>query len=304
MYGFIRRITFVSKTGQIGRYTIETQILNSKKMKKINVLIGCMFAFISSQAQQVTGSWSGSMDLHGKDISVVFHVTHQNQKLSATMDSPSQNVFGFSTTSTELKDSILTIRMDEANMQYQGRIMKNGSMNGIFTQMGKKYLLNLTQNGKLPIAKVTKSEKDRMKPYAYSYCIDTVSINSNFRAMLSEPIKSGKTAAIIIDCKVSTENDFSENSTLSKLIDHLSSKGFTVVCSIDNNCDTNAAVAYLKTLNKVNQKKIAVLTETLNEMVATFGSNSKTISLDKRVNVVGSEPAVFNQLTNWLLRVV
>jgi len=266
-------------------------------MKRINVLIGCMFALIFVQAQQVTGSWSGYMDLHGKEISVVFHVTQQNQNLLATMDSPSQNVYGFSTTSTEFKDSVLTIRMDEANMQYQGRIMKNGSMNGIFTQMGKMYSLNLTQNGKLPLAKATKSDKDRMKPYSYSYYLDTVSINSSFRAILSEPVKAGKTAAIVIDCKNSTNNDFSHNSSLNCLIDHLTSKGFTVVCSINNNCDTNAAVAYLKTLNKVNQKKISVLTVTPNEMVATMVRNSKTIILSKSDN----QQNVFNQLTKWLL---
>lgn len=273
-------------------------------MKKINVLIGCMFAFIFSQAQQVTGSWSGSMDLHGKEISVVFHVTHQNQQLSATMDSPSQNVFGLSTTKTELKDSVLTIRMDEANMHYQGRIMKDGTMKGVFTQMGKLYSLNLTQNGKLPLAITTKCDMDRMKPYAYSYYIDTVAINSSFKAVLSQPVKTGKTAAIIIDCKISTNKDFSENSTLSSMIDHLTSKGFTVVCSIDKNCDKDAAISYLKTLKSVNQNKISVLTVTNNEMTATFGSNSKTISMDKNANVEGSEQVVFKQLANWLLRVV
>jgi len=268
-------------------------------MKKINVLIGCMFAFMFSQAQQLTGSWSGNMDLHGKEISVVFHVTHQNQKLIATMDSPSQKVYGFSTSSTELKDSVLTIYMNEANMQYQGRIMKDGTMKGIFTQMGKMYSLNLIHEGRSHISETINNDKSRIKSYAYSYHIDTVSINDKFNVLYTEPLKSGKTAAIIIDCKDFNKNDLSKNSNLNNIIDQLTSKGITVICPLKSSFDKNATIAYLKTCNKVNQKKISVLTITQNEMVASIGNNSKTI----KINNSNNQNNEINQIANWLLQI-
>lgn len=110
------------------------------------------------------------------------------------------------------------------------------------------------------------------------------------------PLKTGKTPALIIDCKISSDIESSKMSSISNLIDHFTSAGFTVFCSINNNCDTNTAQAYLKTLKTVNQKKISVLTVTPNEMIAKMGDKSKTLLKTDANNKL-------HQLTNWLLRV-
>ena len=157
-------------------------------MKKAILIIGLMLGSFVSQAQNVSGSWSGILHLQGNEIKVVFNLTKNGENYETMMYSPSEKGNGFSTTSTEFKDSILTIRMDKSGLQFQGRLMKHNVIKGVFTQMDAQYPLELT-NPKLTVSKP--AVKMAQKYHAYSYYIEDVTLENNEMANLNFPIKRG-----------------------------------------------------------------------------------------------------------------
>jgi len=272
-------------------------------MKKVFLIIGLLLSLLISHAQNVNGSWSGILQLQAKELNVVFNITKNGDNYITTMDSPSQNVYGFSTTSTEFKDSILTIRMDNANMSYQGRLVAEGRIRGVFTQMGKLYSLDITNNEKNKVKSTAKKSSGNY--HNYSYYVDTVSVDNASNAMITIPVKKGKTPAIIIECEqciTTSETAFNKNNNINQLIDYLTSNGFTVLYSNGEQIDTTAAISYLKTISTVNQNKISILKISDHKMVAKVFSDHKKNMLIKEITNSNNKISAYNQLTNWLLR--
>ncbi len=106
-------------------------------------MLGC----IINHAQSVNGTWSGKLNLNGLEINVVFHVTETEDGFVTTMDYPAQNVYGLSTTSTKFSDSIITIYAEDTDLHFEGRLMKDNTIKGIFTQMDTKHFLELNHAG-------------------------------------------------------------------------------------------------------------------------------------------------------------
>lgn len=272
-------------------------------MKKAILIIGLLLATIFGRSQTICGSWSGTMQLREKVIHVIFNVTKNGEEYTTTMDSPTQKIKGFSTTSTEFKNSILTIRMDHADMSYQGKLMETGIMKGVFTQMGKSYSLDL--KCKSTYAKKPSKYTVPKRYYAYSYYIDSVKVSNDIQAIVTLPIKKSKTSAIILDCESGytfSEDGFNNYQNIQKLIDHLTGNGFTVYFSTNGHCDKAAAISYLNSLKSVNNNKISTLKISEYEMTATLSETSKKFSSINKQNTSVNTTGTINQLTNWLLR--
>jgi len=112
-------------------------------MKKTVLIISLVLCWGMLQAQRVNGTWVGNLDLNGNVIEVIFHVTETANGFVTTMDYPAQNAFGISTTSTAFENAIITILLDDESTHYQGRLMKDNTIRGIFTQMGSEHYLQL-----------------------------------------------------------------------------------------------------------------------------------------------------------------
>ena len=277
-------------------------------MKKLSFTIGLLLAALFAQAQNVCGSWRGAMTLGDRQILVVFNVTKLGDVYSATMDSPSQNVKGISTTSTTFVDSILTINMDGAKIQYQGRLMKSNKLNGIFTQMGKRYALSLTNRSAVSKSSFeTKSVKRISK--AYSYSIDTVFIGNNgsknVNTVVYQPYNKGKAAAVVLVCDLDISNSTKYQKKFSDLSDFLCTNGFIVLCvESANENTTTMASDYLKTYPGVNAKKISVVKFNDSSMTGKCLSTKKSTLLCKEISMVNTEKLqAYNELTNWLFKI-
>ena len=272
-------------------------------MKNAILIIGLMLCCFTSYAQNVCGSWSGVLNLQGKEINVVFDVTHNGENYESKLYSPSQNGNGFSTTSTEFKDSILIIKMEKSGLQFEGRLMKYNVIKGVFTQMEKQYALELT-NPKLVVNKSV--VKTAHKYHAYSYSIGNVAFTNNVFVNLNLPIKSGKVKAVVIVCdydKMSTMDKENYKNNINELSDHLTSNGFAVLYSTA--CfSTESALSYLKTLPEVNNKKISVISISEKGITAMHLNEGKKMTTIKEIKKTGDKIFVFNQLTNWLLLTV
>ncbi len=283
-------------------------------MKKLVFLIGLLLASYLTQAQNVCGYWSGLLTLNDREIIVVFNVTKQGDVYTSTMDSPSQKVKGFSTTSTTFVDSILTISMDNANMHYQGRWLKNNQMKGVFTQMGKLYALDMTNNQINQTINAKKEIKVR-NYYAYSYSFDTVMLVNSFnsektKVVYYQPIKKRKISAVVLMCdskNINVTNNQTYQKELTELAEHLCTNGFAVICINTADADglRNEAINHLKSNSEINANKISIVKFNENNIQGTFTYKKNNKQLYKEISKIKTEKdASFNELTHWLLKIV
>jgi hypothetical protein len=229
-------------------------------MEKIIFSVALLLASLFAQAQNVCGSWLGVVKMGNSEVTVVFNVVQTGDGFQSTMDSPSQNVKGISTTSTTFVDSILTINMDDAQIQYQARLMKNHKLNGIFTQMGKRYALSMTNQSAVSKSTTQKHATNQLSE-AYSYSIDTVCFKKDgqniVKTIVYQPIKKCKSPAVVLVCDLDKDNKNTRKYT-SGLSNELCSNGYVVLCIdfFDENLALQAS-NYLKTCAGVNAKKVS-----------------------------------------------
>jgi alpha-mannosidase len=76
----------------------------------------------------VAGDWGGVLDAAGQRFHLVFHIAEsQDGNLTATTDSIDQGEYGTPVTSTEFKDSKLTITIADQHVVYEGTLSKDGT---------------------------------------------------------------------------------------------------------------------------------------------------------------------------------
>lgn len=115
-------------------------------MKFIGTIFLSLFLFqINAQTDldQAVGNWEGGIQLpDGSSFPIIFHIVKNDDKLSATMDSPSQSAFGLKMDKTEFKDNQITLTMNQVQGNYKGTL-KEGKFEGTWTQAGQSFPLNL-----------------------------------------------------------------------------------------------------------------------------------------------------------------
>lgn len=80
-----------------------------------------IFLFFTSQAQNLTGTWQGTLDVQGNQIPIVFHIKKDStNKWIATFDSPSQHAFNLPCSEVIVKDDSIILIMAILNGKYAG----------------------------------------------------------------------------------------------------------------------------------------------------------------------------------------
>lgn len=105
-------------------------------MKKLFLtLIVCMTSMIVVNAQDITGSWKGELEVQGTKLPLVFHIKKDSDKLVTTMDSPAQGASGIPVDSTSFADGKLTLSLKAAGLSYSGTLADK-TITGEFKQGG------------------------------------------------------------------------------------------------------------------------------------------------------------------------
>jgi hypothetical protein len=112
-------------------------------MRKLIFLIAFVFGWLLSQAQEINGTWKGTVDLNGRKLEIAFNISQDGSVYSSTMDCLTQKVYDMSTTSTSFIDSMVTIKLDHAGMAFSGKLANDYTLSGTFYQSGKSYPLEL-----------------------------------------------------------------------------------------------------------------------------------------------------------------
>lgn len=111
-------------------------------------LIGSLvFVFMSScmYAQDLTGEWSGSLQIQGTTLKAILHVSMVDGKYTATLDSPEQNANGIKVTTTTYEQPVVKFEIQSVGAIYEG-VISNNRITGKWLQSGTAFFLELVKN--------------------------------------------------------------------------------------------------------------------------------------------------------------
>ncbi len=248
--------------------------------KMLWVLILFAFSGYHTQAQEITGTWSGVLNVHDlQRLTLVFHIKDTSGVLSATMDSPDQHALGIPV--SKIAFNALHLHLEAANgvIVYDGKFMTD-SIKGIFRQNGMSLPLVLYKgrfHKKAPV------RPQQPKP-PFSYKSEDVQFtnekaNIKLAGTLTLP-KQGRSfpAAILIWGSGPNDRDetIAEHKPFLVIADYLTRKGLAVLrfdkrgvgksggvyqtaTTADFASDVRAAVQYLETRPEINHNKMGLI---------------------------------------------
>ncbi|MEL6974973.1 MAG: hypothetical protein AAGL29_06200 [Bacteroidota bacterium] len=112
----------------------------------LGVLLALMSCF-SLHAQDIIGSWHGSIEVQGTEMPLVFNVMEEEGTLKSTMDSPSQGATDIPMDETSFEEGKLTIAFKKAGIKYVGEL-KGENLEGTFSQGGMELPLKMEKKEK------------------------------------------------------------------------------------------------------------------------------------------------------------
>jgi alpha-beta hydrolase superfamily lysophospholipase len=113
-------------------------------MKSTLLSFAFFFCFSSLYCQDISGSWTGELDVQGNKLPLVFNIKPVGNALKTTMDSPKQGAKDIPVTSTTFEKNELEIKANEMGITYKGTL-KNDKIEGTFTQGQMSLPLVLTK---------------------------------------------------------------------------------------------------------------------------------------------------------------
>lgn len=270
---------------------------------------------ISVSAQEITGAWSGSLDIMGNKLPIVFHISGTDSSYTAKMDSPAQNAFGLPTTKTSFIENKLEIVATGLGIFYRGTLAGD-SIAGTFSQGGMAFPLVLKQ----PDKPVFNRPQDPKPPFPYK--AEEVTFTNKkekieLAGTLTVPDSAGTFPAVILIAG-SGPNDRDETVFGHKpflvLADYLTRNGFIVLrydkrgigqskgdharaTTRDFAADASAAFQFLRTRKEVDKAAIGLIGHSeggvIAPMVAAKNQEVKFIVLLAGMGTSGMETVLF-----------
>lgn len=247
------------------------------------LIIGLMFCFeIYPQAgnPDLTGSWLGSIDAGPVSLKIIFKLkSNEDNKYGATMDSPDQGVEGIILGDVIIAADSIVIKAPLLLGQYAGVIVSEDHIEGVWTQAGQKFDLNLKR---LEEEFAILRPQEPKPPYPYK----TIDVQfTNYKAdislagTLTYPSDNGVYPAVVLVSGSGPQNRDEEimgHKPFAVLADYMTRKGIAVLryddrgiaksggrytgaTSADFGDDAEAALDYLKTLDYINPSQIGIL---------------------------------------------
>jgi uncharacterized protein len=236
----------------------------------------------SAQPSDINGTWTGTLDLGGTELRVVFHIVDTEDGLIATLDSPDQDAKNVPTTSCSRAGAKLMIDAKNISARFEGKIATDlQSIDGTFTLRGTPHPL-LLKKVKDQAGRDVKRPQVPTRPYPYreqEVTYDNKVQNVTLAATLTIPPGTGPFPAVLL-ITGSGPQDRDESLMGHKpfliLSDYLTRHGiavlraddrgtgkstgvFTNATTADFATDTEAGLAYLKTRPEVNPHKIGLI---------------------------------------------
>lgn len=246
-------------------------------MKKNITIVFLLLLCVFVSAQEITGSWGGTLDIMGNKLPVVFHITKTDSLYTTKMDSPAQNALGLPTSRTSFVENKLEIVATGLGIFYQGTV-QGDSISGTFNQGGMPFPLVLKPSGK----PVLNRPQEPQPPFPYKteeVLFPNKKDKTELAGTLSIPDSTGTFPAVVLIAG-SGPHDRDETVFGHKpflvIADYLTRNGLIVLrydkrgtgqskgdypraTTQDFAADAMAAVEYLKTREEVNKSAIGLI---------------------------------------------
>jgi pimeloyl-ACP methyl ester carboxylesterase len=277
-----------------------------KKLVKIFCSLPLLFFTYGATAQTITGAWQGELDIQGKHIPVVFHIAKDGDKLSASFDSPSQNVFNLKCSDVIQKKDSVTILLAAVNIKYSGQLSTEKQLKGSWFQGPGSLPLILNKTSESAAVITEKRPQTPVKPYPYqSEDIEFTNADRSIRfaGTLTYPttnslpaIKTASQYPAVMMITGSGQQDRDEtlfgHKSFAVIADYLTKMGFAVLrvddrgigkttgnyqqaSSLDFAKDIEAGLDFLKNNVHINQQKIGLLGHSEGGMIAQIVASER-----------------------------
>ncbi|WP_378183557.1 S9 family peptidase [Aquimarina sp. SS2-1] len=100
-----------------------------------------------SQAQDLAGSWKGTLTVQGTEVEMIYNFTNNNNQIDVTLDIPMQGLSGFSLDGATLDQNKVSITSKKLQLSYSGTL-EGKEIKGTYSQAGQSYPLNLIKTEK------------------------------------------------------------------------------------------------------------------------------------------------------------
>ncbi len=116
-------------------------------MKKLIIfIISLIVLAFQGHANDIIGEWSGTLEVQGTPLTIIFHIAEEDGIYKTTMDSPDQGAKGLPTDETTFENQKLSISSEKMYMLYEAELNKEGNeLTGTFNQGPMELPLNLTK---------------------------------------------------------------------------------------------------------------------------------------------------------------
>ena len=249
-------------------------------MKTRLIFLVTLLFSVSTFAQQITGDWHGALKVQAAmQLRIVFHISQNGDKYSATMDSPDQGAKGIPVSSTLFANSKLDISMPNLMAEYNGEL-QGDSITGTFKQRGMSLPLNLTRHA--VEEQVIKRPQEPAPPFPYyseEVTFTNPSAGITLAGTLTLPKKEGKFPVVVLVTGSGSQNRDEEvfgHKPFLVIADYLTRNGIGVLRYDDRGfgkstgdfqkaltpdfaSDVESAVSYLKSRKDIDQKKIGLI---------------------------------------------
>ena len=293
-------------------------------MKTITItILLIILAITSALSQDISGDWSGETKRGDKLITFVFKITQENSKYSATMNVPTFRISGIKPSATTFTKGQLIIDGSNVGMSYVG-VYNNEAQQfeGSYKEGGVELVLNL-KKGAVKIVD-SRRPQEPVKPYPYyeeEVVFKNTEANISLAGTLTLPNKNGIFPVVILisgSGPQDRDESFMGHKPFLVLADDLTKEGIGVLrfddrghgestgdfgnaTTEDFSKDVLSAIAYLKTRNDVDLKKIGLIGHSEGGIIAPLAANkSKDVAfmvLLASTGISGTELSVMQSKT-------
>lgn len=242
-----------------------------------SLLFLCLTLVVTSlSAQEVIGTWKGSLSVQGTELPIVVRIWQEDGTYKALMDSPQQNAIGIKVESVKYENKMLSISVPSLAVTIAGTIS------------GTTYSANFTQgNIELPLVMDRTStsaticrKQEPLPPYPYhteEVKFPSVDSGVGLNGTLTLPKESGKYPAVVLVSGSGTQNRDEEllgHKPFKVIADYLTRQGIVVLRYDDREFaskkyegatsrnyanDALGAVAFLKSHGSADSERIGII---------------------------------------------
>jgi pimeloyl-ACP methyl ester carboxylesterase len=278
-------------------------------MKKAVFLIIFVHFFTFLSAQDLSGSWKGTLDVMGQKIPLILHFMNDNGDWKGQMDSPSQGVKGIEMSKVIAEGPMLHFEISVASIAYDGLLIDE-KIQGTFKQSGMSFPLDLTRaEGEMETMERNRPQTPKPPfPYETKEISFKNDLNNKLYGTITKPEGEGPFPAVILVTGSGPQNRNSEifgHEPFWVMADHLSRNGivvlrydergvgesegvFSTANSIDFKNDAIHALGYLQTLDYVNQGLTGMIGHSEGGLIAwMMAKEAGDIGLDFILSLAG-----------------